>query len=213
MEQERFSGRRGQAARNDGRTWPPPGKSSSPTPTPRLLGRELARGSASARCTVAIRARRTCCGSCAEGLGRYVVEAAARRGRRQSLGGVWWLPPQDRRRGRPLPHRPAGRDLHPDRGDVRDAQRAGELNQQIVARAKAGGGLRDDVAAGGPGPGARDGRRDPSRHLRGRARTADLRQRYLSLCLDGLRAQDEPLAGPPPTDEELGRRWVLRISG
>ena len=41
-------------------------------------------------------------------------------------------------------------------------------------------------------------------------RTAELRQRYLSLCLDGLRRGAEPLPGAPPTDEELGRRWIRR---
>jgi AcrR family transcriptional regulator len=91
-----------------------------------------------------------------------------------------------------------------------DAQRSGELNNQLIARAKTGGILRDDVtsedlplilemvAAIRPGV------------FGDVERTADLRQRYLSLCLDGLRKGPEPLHGVPPTDEELGRRWVRR---
>jgi AcrR family transcriptional regulator len=92
-----------------------------------------------------------------------------------------------------------------------DSRRSGELNDELVARTKAGGGLRDDVrsedlafilemvAAIRPGLFGND------------RRTAELRQRYLSLCLDGLKQHSaEPLPGPPPTDEELGRRWIRR---
>lgn len=91
-----------------------------------------------------------------------------------------------------------------------DARHSGELNEQLVSRAKAGGGLRDEarpedlplilemVAAIRPGV------------FGDEERTAELRQRYLALCLDGLRMGAEPLPGVPPTDEELGRRWVRR---
>jgi len=93
-----------------------------------------------------------------------------------------------------------------------DAQRSGELNDQLVARTKARGGLRGDVepddltlilemvAAIRPGIFGDD------------VRTSELRQRYLSLCLDGLRSGARPLVGAPPTDEELGRRWVRRAA-
>jgi AcrR family transcriptional regulator len=91
-----------------------------------------------------------------------------------------------------------------------DARRSGELNDQLVSRAKAGGGLRDDVVAedltvvlemvAAIRPGV----------FGDEKRTAELRQRYLSLCLDGLRKGAGPLSGEPPTDEELGRRWVRR---
>jgi len=43
-------------------------------------------------------------------------------------------------------------------------------------------------------------------------RTTELRQRYLSLCLEGLRQNAEPLTGAPPTDAEVGRRWTRRTS-
>ena len=91
-----------------------------------------------------------------------------------------------------------------------DAQRSGELNQTLVARAKARGDLREDVvpedltlvlemvAAIRPGVFGDD------------ERTAELRQRYLSLCLDGLRSSTGRLAGAAPTDLELGRRWMRR---
>ena len=89
-----------------------------------------------------------------------------------------------------------------------DSRRSGELNDELIARTKAAGGLRDDVrsedlafvlemvAAIRPGVFGDD------------QRTTELRQRYLSLCLEGLRGRADPLPGPPPTAEELGRRWV-----
>jgi AcrR family transcriptional regulator len=91
-----------------------------------------------------------------------------------------------------------------------DSVRSGELNDQIVARTKASGDLRADVqmedlplvlemvAAIRPGV------------FGDEERTSELRQRYLSLCLDGLRSGAQPLTGAPPTEAELGRRWVRR---
>jgi len=91
-----------------------------------------------------------------------------------------------------------------------DSVRSGELNEQLVARTKASGDLREDVrmedlplvlemvAAIRPGV------------FGDEARTSELRQRYLSLCLDGLRSGARPLTGAPPTEAELGRRWVRR---
>jgi AcrR family transcriptional regulator len=40
----------------------------------------------------------------------------------------------------------------------------------------------------------------------GPARTAELRRRYLTVLLDGMRTGGE-LPGPPPTEAELGWRW------
>ncbi len=91
-----------------------------------------------------------------------------------------------------------------------DARRSGELNARLVARAAAHGGLRGDVtsedlplilemvAAIRPGVFGDD------------ERTAELRQRFLSICLDGLRRDADPLTGSAPTDAELGRRWQRR---
>jgi AcrR family transcriptional regulator len=39
-------------------------------------------------------------------------------------------------------------------------------------------------------------------------RTAQMRQRYLTLLLDGLRGPAVPLPGPPPRGEEMGARWT-----
>jgi AcrR family transcriptional regulator len=91
-----------------------------------------------------------------------------------------------------------------------DARRSGELNDQLIARTQARGGLRADVrsedlplilemvAAIRPGVFGDD------------ERTTELRQRYLSLCLEGLRPNAVPLTGAPPTNAELGRRWTRR---
>jgi len=91
-----------------------------------------------------------------------------------------------------------------------DSVRSGELNEELVARAKASGDLREDVrmedlplvlemvAAIRPGV------------FGDEERTSELRQRYLSLLLDGLRRGAQPLTGAPPTEAELGRRWVGR---
>jgi AcrR family transcriptional regulator len=89
-----------------------------------------------------------------------------------------------------------------------DARRSGELNERLVGRAKAAGGLRGDflaedltlvleqMAAIRPGVFG-DARR-----------TQQLRRRYLAICLDGLRHATATLPGPPPTDAELGGRWA-----
>jgi len=39
-------------------------------------------------------------------------------------------------------------------------------------------------------------------------RTAQLRQRYLALLLDGWRGPAAPLPGPPPAGAEMGARWT-----
>ena len=93
-----------------------------------------------------------------------------------------------------------------------DARRSGQLNDRLIARTRARGGLRADVtsedlplvlemvAAIRPGVFGDD------------ERTAELRQRYLTLCLDGLRGGPQPLSGVPPTDAELGQRWQRRTT-
>jgi AcrR family transcriptional regulator len=88
------------------------------------------------------------------------------------------------------------------------AERAADLNERIIARTKADGGLRPDVVV--------DDlslilEQVSSIRLGDESRTRELRHRYLALFLDGLRtggAADLP--GPPPTPEELGVRWVPR---
>jgi AcrR family transcriptional regulator len=89
-----------------------------------------------------------------------------------------------------------------------DARRSGELNERLVARARASGDLRSDFVAedltlvleqlAAIRPGVFGDAR----------RTQQLRQRYLAICLDGLHRPTATLPGPPPTDAELGGRWA-----
>lgn len=86
--------------------------------------------------------------------------------------------------------------------------RAAGLNERIVDRTKAAGGLRPDVVV--------DDlslilEQVSSIRLGDEARTRALRRRYLALFLDGLRAgEEEPLPGPPPAPKELASRWSPR---
>jgi AcrR family transcriptional regulator len=87
----------------------------------------------------------------------------------------------------------------------REATRAQELNMRLFDRVRSAGAIRPDVevddiallleqlAAIRAGDGTR---------------TAQLRQRYLALILDGLRrASATPLPGPPPSWREISERW------
>jgi AcrR family transcriptional regulator len=91
-----------------------------------------------------------------------------------------------------------------------DAMRSGELNERLVARTKAEGGLRSDFVAEDltlileQTAAIRPGIFGDAR------RTQELRQRYLAICLDGFRNPTAPLPGPPPSDAELGSRWARR---
>ena len=85
------------------------------------------------------------------------------------------------------------------------ARRADELNQEIIERAQAAGVLRDDVH---PDDLTFVFEQVASLHGPTPERTAQLRARYLTLQLDGLRAPARtPLPGPPPTTEEQHARW------
>jgi AcrR family transcriptional regulator len=84
------------------------------------------------------------------------------------------------------------------------AERANELVKKVFKRVK--GVLSPDIAV-----------HDPSIVLEmvaaiklgDRARTQELRRRYLAIILDGMRAKrDQPLPGGPPTWRELNERWV-----
>jgi AcrR family transcriptional regulator len=46
-----------------------------------------------------------------------------------------------------------------------------------------------------------------------RPRTEQLRRRYLAVVLDGLRAGDTTLPGPPPSWQELSARWGTSAAG
>jgi AcrR family transcriptional regulator len=87
-----------------------------------------------------------------------------------------------------------------------DAVRANEMVVRLVERAHAGGRLRRDFVVS-----------DVSLVLEAcaairlpdRERTAQLRQRYLALAIDGMDRDDtDALPGPAPQGEELNWRWV-----
>jgi AcrR family transcriptional regulator len=96
----------------------------------------------------------------------------------------------------------------PDQELIDMSIRAGELNEAIVERTKRGGGLRPDAVV--------DDlslilEQVSSIRLGNARRTRELRSRYLALFLDGLRVvDDEGLPGPPPQPDELASRWSPR---
>ena len=212
MDDQRLSGRRGQAARNDARIL--------------AAAREVFIADADApisavatRAGVGISALYRRYPSkedllrqlCRDGLRQYVEEAEAALA---DEGDAWEAFASFLRRivdadTHSLTVRLAG-TFDPTEDMYADSVRAGELNRELIERTKADGGLRPDVAVedlalilemvAAIRPGV----------FGGDARTAELRQRYLSLCLDGLRAGGGPMTGAPPTDAELGRRWSRR---
>lgn len=87
-----------------------------------------------------------------------------------------------------------------------DATRANELSVELLERTKGAGVLRDDVSNGDLGLLIEQ---LTAVHIGDEARTRQLRQRYLALILEGLRAPGESeLPGTPPSDAELGARWA-----
>jgi AcrR family transcriptional regulator len=91
------------------------------------------------------------------------------------------------------------------------AERMRELSTELVERVRAAGVLRDDVTY-----------LDieflleflATVRLGGASRSAELRQRYLTVVLDGLRpGQRTPLPGRPPTWREQTERWVKHRPG
>jgi len=102
----------------------------------------------------------------------------------------------------------AGR-FQPDEQNMRDAAEAFSLNEQLMARVQEAGVVRRDLSAFDlssifeqistiKAPTAE--------------RTAELRERYLTLHLDALRAPGRtPLPDGPPTEEEQVTRWEPRL--
>lgn len=98
----------------------------------------------------------------------------------------------------------------PDRALYEAAARAQRLNEQLVARTHAAGALRDDITVADLGL---IYEQLAAVGLGDEARSRGLRKRYLALLLEAMRASPgaeprPPLPGPPPTDEELERRWA-----
>ncbi|MEV4246256.1 TetR/AcrR family transcriptional regulator [Streptosporangium canum] len=95
----------------------------------------------------------------------------------------------------------------PDEDLRRTSTRASELAERVFERAVRAGALRPGVTVA-----------DTSLildqlaalHLGDEERTAQIRHRYLTLMLDALRLTSAPpLPGPPPTAEEVTRRWKV----
>ncbi len=85
------------------------------------------------------------------------------------------------------------------------AAKAQELNVEVFDRAKAAGVLRADIEVVDI---ALIFEQLAAIRIADPARTRDLRQRYLTLIFDGLRAQQaKPLPGPAPTWTEVNGRW------
>lgn len=88
-----------------------------------------------------------------------------------------------------------------------DAARSAELNERIVERTKADGGLRSDVEVDDL---SMILEQVASIRLGDERRRRELRHRYLDLFLAGLRVQEPSLSGPAPSPDELGQRWIPR---
>jgi AcrR family transcriptional regulator len=89
----------------------------------------------------------------------------------------------------------------------REGRRAQELNVRLFARTRAAGAVRSDVEVDDI---ALLLEQLASVRVGGRERTRQLRHRYLALLLDALRAPSgSALPGPPPSWEEIGRRWSI----
>ncbi|WP_344918465.1 TetR/AcrR family transcriptional regulator [Streptosporangium oxazolinicum] len=92
-----------------------------------------------------------------------------------------------------------GEDLH------RASAHANELTIRIFERARDAGVLRPGLAVADV---AMVFEQIACLRLGDEARTAEIRDRYLTLVLDGLRLPSaDPLPGPPPSVEEVNRRW------
>ena len=87
----------------------------------------------------------------------------------------------------------------------REAERAQELNERLFERTRAAGALRPDATVNDI---ALVLEQLAAVTLGDRPRTRQLRYRYLTLALDGLKAPGRTsLPGPPPTWQELSGRW------
>ncbi|MEV6072853.1 TetR/AcrR family transcriptional regulator [Nocardia sp. NPDC052001] len=91
----------------------------------------------------------------------------------------------------------------PDDSILPAVMRSGELNDEILRRARESGRLRPDITTADLGlileSCAAITLPDPTR-------TAQLRRRILALLIDGLAASG-PLPGPPPAPGEFAHRW------
>lgn len=89
------------------------------------------------------------------------------------------------------------------------SDRAGRANRALMARAHEAGVVRTDLDAADLGALFEQ---LAALHVDDPARTRELRQRYLTIILDGIRtpARTTPLPYKPPTVKERADRWLLK---
>ena len=93
----------------------------------------------------------------------------------------------------------------PTEAHWRDGEKAFQLNTSLLDRTKSAGVLRQEF---GVGDLSLVFEQLAAIKVGDQERTAQLRQRYLALLLDGLRDTSAvSLPGPPPSWEEISRRW------
>jgi AcrR family transcriptional regulator len=89
----------------------------------------------------------------------------------------------------------------------REGQRAQELNMRLFERTRAAGAIRSDIEVDDI---ALLLEQLAAVRVEDEERTRHLRHRYLALLLDALSTPSEyPLPGPPPSWEEIDRRWMI----
>ncbi len=144
---------------------------------------------------------------CAEGLRRLVAEAEAA----LADGRDPWTAFSDFMRRAvaadtsSLTQRLAG-TFTPTEDLYREAARAQELNVRLVERTRAAGAIRPDVEANDL---SMIFEQVAAIRLGDEGRTRELRQRYLTVMLDGLSAgSGTPLPGRAPRWEEISDRWA-----
>jgi AcrR family transcriptional regulator len=89
------------------------------------------------------------------------------------------------------------------------AENSGRLNAELMARTKKAGVIRPDVTDADLGV---IFEQLAAVHEGDERRTNDLRQRYLTLILDGMRTPPAttPLPGEPPNTDERAARWAVK---
>jgi AcrR family transcriptional regulator len=89
------------------------------------------------------------------------------------------------------------------------AENSGRLNVELMERTREAGVIRGDVSHADLGV---IFEQLAAVHEGDERRTSELRQRYLTLILDGLRVPPTttPLPSEAPTLEERGRRWIVK---
>jgi AcrR family transcriptional regulator len=146
---------------------------------------------------------------CADGLRRYIsaAEAAAADDAEPWDAFVSFMQRVVAADAASLTQKLAG-TFEPSEDLYRAAAYAGELNSKLFDRAQRAGAIRPDADVSDLGV---IFEQLASIRIGDRERTDQLRRRYLTLALDGLRAQaDDPLPGPAPTGDELTSRWTAK---